>query len=159
MSTIDCIQHHQPITTGVVKSADLFWSVCSFSLINADFDPWVAFGAGKNHTHDSINAVCSSLGERKSYPCSCFTPYQDEIQRQYSEEKENRSGKGGIPTRKLLVTLVHLGTHPFEQLSSHSEPFQRIERLVIIVYDKMSNTLMLTLPELSCSARKGKLWI
>ncbi|CAB3995762.1 Hypothetical predicted protein, partial [Paramuricea clavata] len=49
---------------------------------------------------------------------------------------------------EVTDAFVHLAiSHPFEHLDLHSESFQRIERLVVVVYDKTSNAKNV------CSAR------
>ena len=42
---------------------------------------------------------------------------------------------------EVTDAYVHLAAHPFEHLDLHSESFQRIERLFVVVYDKSSNAM------------------
>ena len=44
----------------------------------------------------------------------------------------NRSGRHGM-LKEVTDASVHLAAHPFEHLDSHSESFQRIKRLVVVV--------------------------
>ncbi|CAB4035903.1 Hypothetical predicted protein, partial [Paramuricea clavata] len=78
---------------------------------NADLEFRVAFGRGKNYTHYSINAICAHLGERCDTTSAC-------------------RGKG----KKSFWQAWNA----YERLDIHSESLQRIERLVVVDYDKLN---------------------
>ena len=53
---------------------------------------------------------------------------------------------------EVTETLAHLASHPFESLDADCEHFRKIERLIVIVYDKASTSLSIkqTRRELFC---------
>ena len=42
---------------------------------------------------------------------------------------------------EVADTFVYLASHPFEPLDSNCENFRKIERLIVLVYDKTSTSL------------------
>ena len=113
---------------------------------------WVAFGVGKNYRLYSINALSTSLGTRRSQHYQYFTRFLDATQpRLFGEKGRSRSGKLGWRLKRLR-TFVYLASHPFEPLDSNCENFCKIERLIVLVYDKTSTSLSInqTRRELFC---------
>ena len=113
---------------------------------------WVAFGVGKNYRLYSINALSTSLGTKRSQHYQYFTRFLDATQpRLFGEKGRSRSGKLGWRLKRLR-TFVYLASHPFEPLDSNCENFCKIERLIVLVYDKTSTSLSInqTRRELFC---------
>ena len=67
------------------------------------------------------------------------------------EQGRSRSGKLGWRLKRLQ-TFVYLASHPFEPLDSNCENFCKIERLILLVYEKTSTSLSInqTRRELFC---------
>ena len=108
-----------------------------FSLVKTqpDLDIWVAFGTGKSFRYYSINAVCSSLGEAKSrtlpiFHAGCVT---------VSAFKGKGKKSAWQAYEQIIDTLVYLADHPFEHLKANSSHFMKIERLIVIMYDRTSH--------------------
>ena len=81
-----------------------------------------------------------------------FTRFLDATQpRLFGEKGRSRSGKLGWRLKRLQ-TFVYLASHPFEPLDSNCENFCKIERLIVLVYDKTSTSLSInqTRRELFC---------
>ena len=105
-------------------------------------DIWVAFGVGKNYRLYSINALSTSLGTKRSQAL----PMLHAI---YGCDKTSASwGKGKksfwqawMAFEEVTDTFVYLASHPFEPLDSNCVNFRKIERLIILVYDKTSASL------------------
>ena len=81
-----------------------------------------------------------------------LTRFLDATQpRLFGEKGRSRSGKLGWRLKRLR-TFVYLASHPFEPLDSNCENFCKIERLIVLVYDKTSTSLSInqTRRELFC---------
>ena len=81
-----------------------------------------------------------------------LTRFLDATQpRLFGEKGRIRSGKLGWRLKRLR-TFVYLASHPFEPLDSNCENFCKIERLIVLVYDKTSTSLSInqTRRELFC---------
>ena len=103
-------------------------------------DVWVAFGMGKAFRFYSINAICSSLGEAKSRALPVFHAMTG------CDTVSAFRGKGKKSTwqawqayEDITDTFVYLAQHPFSRIHIDSEHFKKIERLIVIMYDRTSH--------------------
>ena len=100
-------------------------------------DIWVAFGMGKAFHFYSINAICSSLGEAKSRALPVFHAMTG------CDTVSAFRGKGKKSTwqayEDITDTFVYLAQHPFSRIHIDSEHFKKIERLIVIMYDRTSH--------------------
>ena len=99
-------------------------------------DIWVAFGTSKNYQFYSINAICASLGEQRSRAlpvihtltgCDTTSAFMGKGKTQAWQAYEEVTG-----------TLEYFASHPFEVVNADSDLFVKIERLVVVLYDRTS---------------------
>ena len=102
-------------------------------------DIWIAFGTGKDFRFYSINGLCATLGESRSRALPVFHALTGCDTTSAFRGKGKKSAWQAWQTyEKITDTFQLLATHPFEHLNVHSDHFQTIERLTVILYDKTS---------------------
>ena len=57
---------------------------------------------------------------------------------------------------EVTDAFVRLAEHPFEHLDLHSESFQRIERLFVVVYDNTSNAMNVNSTRMNLFSQKSQ---
>ena len=116
-------------------------------------DIWVAFGVGKNYRHYSINALSTSLGTKRpqAIPMLHLISGSDTTSAFWGKEKKS-FWQAWMAFEEVTDTFVYLASHPFEPLDSNCENFRKIERLIVLVYDKTNTSLSInqTRRELFC---------
>ena len=116
-------------------------------------DIWVAFGVGKNYRLYSINALSTSLGTKRSQalPMLHAISGSDTTPAFWGKGKKS-FWQAWMAFEEVTDTFVYLASHPFELLDSNCENFRKIERLIVLVYDKTSTSLSIsqTRRELFC---------
>ena len=149
-----CIQVRTVDTDVVVVLIGVFHDL---SQINADLDLWVAFGTGMNYTHYSINAICARLGERKSRSLPVFHSLSGcDTTSAFRGKGKKKFWQAWNAYEEVTDAFVHLAAHPFEHLDLDSDSFQRIERLVVIVYDKTSNAMNVNSARMELFSQKSQ---
>ena len=100
---------------------------------------WVAFGTGKYFKFYDITSILITVGE----PKSCALPVFHALTG--CDTTSVFKGKGKISAweawkayEEVTNTLLYLANYPFEHLKVDSAHFQRIQRLIVILYDKSS---------------------
>jgi hypothetical protein len=102
-------------------------------------DIWVAFGMGKKYRFYHINTICSSLGGPKSRALPVFHAYSgSDTTSAFNGKGKKSAWQAWQAYDEVTETFVYLAEHPFQQLNLDSGPFQRLERLTVILYDKTS---------------------
>ena len=116
-------------------------------------DIWVAFGVGKNYRLYSINALSTSLGTKRSQALPMLHAISgcDTTSAFWGKGKKS-FWQAWMAFEEVTDTFVYLASHPFEPLDSNCEKFRKIERLIVLVYDKTSTSLSInqTRRELFC---------
>ena len=112
-------------------------------------DIWVAFGVGKTYKLYSINSTCNSLGASKSRALPMFHALSGSSFRGKGKKSFWQAWKA---FEEVTETLAYLASDPFKSLDADCEHFRKIERLIVIVYDKASTSLSInqTRKELFC---------
>ena len=135
----------QGMKTFVIRTVDtdviVILAGVFFELIagNPLADIWVAFGIGKNFQMYSINAICSYLGEEKAQALPLFHALTGcDTTSAFRGKGKKSAWQAWQAYEEVTGTLRFLATHPFEQFDANSEHFQRIERLVVVLYSKTS---------------------
>ena len=103
---------------------------------------WVAFGVRKNYRHYSINALSTSLGTKRSQALPMLHSISgcDTTSAFWGKGKKS-FWQAWMAFEEVTDTFVYLASHPFEPLGSNCENFRKVERLIILVYDKTSTSL------------------
>ena len=116
-------------------------------------DIWVAFGVRKNYRHYSINALSTSLGTKRSKALPMLHTISgcDTTSAFWGKGKKS-FWQAWMAFEEVTDTFVYLASHPFEPLDSNCENFRKIERLIVLVYDKTSTSVSInqTRRELFC---------
>ena len=116
-------------------------------------DIWVAFGVEKNYRHYSINVLSTSLGTKRSQALPMLHAISgcDTTSAFWGKGKKS-FWQAWMAFEEVTDTFVYLASHPFEPLDSNCENFCKIERLIVLVYDKTSTSLSInqTRRELFC---------
>jgi len=100
-------------------------------------DIWVAFGTGKNFRMDSINAICTYLGEERAQALPMFHALTGcDTTSAFRGKGKKSAWQAWQAYEEVTGTFGFLATRPFEHLDSDSEHFQRIERLIVVLYSK-----------------------
>ena len=100
-------------------------------------DIWVAFGTGKNFRLYSINAICTYLGKERTQALPIFHALTGcDTTSAFRGKGKKSAWQAWQAYDEVTETFEFLATHPFEHLDSDSEHFQRIERLVVVLYSK-----------------------
>ena len=116
-------------------------------------DIWVAFGVGKNYKHYRNNALSTSLGTKRSQalPMLHVISGCDTTSAFWGKGKKS-FWQAWMAFEEVTDTFVYLALHPFEPLDSNRENFRKIERLIVLVYDRTNTSLLInqTRRELFC---------
>ena len=116
-------------------------------------DIWVAFGVGKNYRLYSINALSTSLGTKslQALPMHHAISGCDTASTFWGKGKKSL-WQAWKAFEEVTDTFAYLASPPFEPLDSNCENFRKIERLIVLVYDKTSTSLSInqTRRELFC---------
>ena len=119
---------------------------------------WVAFGMGKAFSHISINDVCTELGDQRSLCVPLFHALSgcDTTSSFYGKGKKSTWLAWEASHEFVTQSLVYLSQNPFHSIKVDSLHFQNIERMVIILYDKMSQhkSVNLSRKEIFCKQSK-----
>ena len=117
-------------------------------------DIWIAFWSGRElQTLQHINALSTSLGTKRSQalPMLHLISGCDTTSAFLGKGKKS-FWQAWMAFEEVTDTFVYLASHPFEPLDSNCENFRKIERLIVLVYDKTSTSLSInqTRRELFC---------
>lgn len=106
---------------------------------NPSLDLWVAFGMGRNYKLININAICTHLGEARSKSLPVFHAISgcDTTSSFYGKSKVS-AWKAWEIYPDVTQTFQFLAENPFWNLTVLSDHFKRLERFVVIMYDKLS---------------------
>ena len=120
-------------------------------------DIWVAFGMSKNYRFYSINAIYYNLGKQKSLALPVFhTLAGCDTTSSFNGKGKKSACQAWQAYEEATETLEHLASHPFEHLNGDSVHFRKIERLIVVLYNRTSplTSINETRQELFC--RKGR---
>ena len=102
-------------------------------------DIWVAFGMGKHYRFYSINALCSSLGAERSHALPVFHALSGcDTTSAFKGKGKKSAWHAWQAYNEVTETFSHLARHPFEVLNVESHHFNKLERLIVVLYDKAS---------------------
>ena len=102
-------------------------------------DIWVAFGMGKNYRFYSINAIYSSLGKQKSQALPVFHALTGcDTTSSFKGKGKKLAWQAWQAHEEATETLQHLASQPFQHLDPESDHFKKIERLIVVLYDRTS---------------------
>ena len=102
-------------------------------------DIWVAFGMGKNYRFYSINTIYSSLGKQKSQALPVFhTLTGCDTTSSFKGKGKKSAWQAWQAYEEATETLEHLTSQPFEHMDPDSDHFKKIERLIVVLYDRTS---------------------
>ena len=121
-------------------------------------DIWVAFGMGKNYRFYHINAICASLGDQQSRALPVFHAFSGcDTTSAFRGKSKKSVWRAWQAYKDVTDTFVHLANHPFQRLDVDADPFKKIERLTVILYDKTSHlsTVNDTRRELFCQKNRA----
>ena len=100
-------------------------------------DIWVAFGTGKNFRLYSINAICTYLGKERTPALPIFHALTGcDTTSAFRGKGKKSAWQAWQAYDEVTESFEFLATHPFEHLDSDTEHFQRIERLVVVLFSK-----------------------
>ena len=103
-------------------------------------DIWVAFGMGKNYRFYHINAICASLGEQQSRALPVFHSFSGcDTTSAFRGKRKKSVWQAWQAYKDVTDTFVYLASHPFQRLDVDADPFQRLERLTVVLYDRTSH--------------------
>ena len=92
---------------------------------------------GQNFRLYSINAICTYLGEERAWALPIFhTLTGCDTTSAFRGKGKKSAWQAWQAYEEVTETFEFLATHPFEHLHSDSEHFQRIERLIVVLYSK-----------------------
>ena len=126
-------------------------------VIQRNLDLWVGFGTGRNFSFISINTICAGLGEARSRSLPVFHALTG------SDTTSTFYGKGKRSAWQawemypgITQTFKFLANNSFHKLTVDSDHFQRIERFIVILFDKLSplNSINKTRMELFCKKNR-----
>ena len=121
-------------TNVIVILAGVFFKLTATNLLA---DIWVTFGTDKNFRLYSINAICTYLGEERARALPIFHALTGCDNTSAFRGKGKKSAwQAWRAYEEVTETFEFLATYPFEHLDSDSEHFQRIERLIVVLYSK-----------------------
>lgn len=100
---------------------------------------WVAFGMGAHFSFISINRVCSNLGENRSRALPVFHAFtgSDTTSSFYGKGKKT-AWQAWQESDDITPALLKIARQPFQPLTIEDDSFKKLERLTIMMYDKMS---------------------
>ena len=94
---------------------------------------------GKNYRFYHINVICATLGEPQSRALPVFHAFSGcDTTSAFNGKGKKSAWQAWQVDEDVTNTFVHLATHPFQLLDLEDEPFQKLERLTVILYDKTS---------------------
>ena len=100
---------------------------------------WVAFGMSKNYRFYDINAIYNNLGKPKSRALPVFHALTGSDTTSFFKGKGKKSSwQAWQAYEQATETLEYIASHPFEHLDEHSNQFKKIERLIVVLYDRTS---------------------
>ena len=106
---------------------------------NSLVDIWVAFGTGKSYKFYHINDIFESLGESRSKSLPVFHAYSGcDTTSSFNGKAKKSAWQAWQSFEEVTKTLEFLADHPFQQLELNDEPFKKLERLTVVLYDKTS---------------------
>ncbi len=122
------------------RSYILVGAYFNLTLTEAQVDIWVAFGMGRNFRFYSITAICSSLGEAKSRALPVFHAVTGcDTVSAFKGKSKKSTWQAWLANEEITETFAYLSSHPFEQLEIDSDHFWKIERLIVIIYNRTSH--------------------
>ncbi len=102
-------------------------------------DIWVAFSMGKNYRFYSINTIYSRLGEQKSRALPVFHALTGcDTTSSFKGKGKKSAWQAWQAYEGATETLQHLASQPFQHLDPDSDHFKKIERLIVVMYDRTS---------------------
>ena len=123
-------------TDVVIILAGAFYELCQTQPLA---DIWIAFGMSKNYRFYSTNAICASLGEQRSRALPVIhTLTGCDTTSTFKGKGKKSAWQARQAYEEVTETLEYLASNPFEILDVHSDHFRKIERLIVILYDRTS---------------------
>ena len=123
-----------------------------------DLDLWVAFGMGRHFSYININTICVSLGEARSRSLPVFHALTgcDTTSSFYGKGKKS-AWQAWELYPDVTSTFEFLAKNAYHQLTTDSAHFKRIERYVVILFDKSSplDSINKTRMELFCKNNRA----
>ena len=102
-------------------------------------DIWIAFGMGKNFRLYSVNAIWATLGEPRSRALPVFHALTGcDTTSSFRGKGKKSAWQAWQAYEEITETFQYLATHPFVHLNTDCGHFQKIERMIVILYDKTS---------------------
>lgn len=125
---------------------------------NPECEVWVAFGMGRNYSIKHVNNICRLLGEHKARSLPVFHALTgcDTTSTFFGKSKLSAWNTWKM-FPDLTPTLESLAKEPFQKLTPDGNIFSKIERFVILMYDKTSphQSVNEARMELFCSSVKA----
>jgi hypothetical protein len=123
-----------------------------------DLDLWVAFGMGRHFSYININTICVILGEARSRSLPVFHALTgcDTTSSFYGKGKKS-AWQAWELYPDVTSTFEFLAKNAYHQLTADSAHFKKIERYVVILFDKSSplDAINKTRMELFCKNNRA----
>ena len=133
------------MTTIKVRTADsdviaiLVGAFFDLTSTQPSVDIWAAFGTGKSFRFYSISDICASIGEQRARALPVFHALSGcDTTSAFRGKGKKSVWQAWQAYDEVTETFCFLAAHPFEHLNVDSDHFQRIERLIVVLYDKTS---------------------
>ena len=157
---------HQGMNTFKVRTVDtdvvviLLGAFFELSQAQPLVDIWIAFGTSKNYRFYNINTMCNILGELKSRAIPVFHSLTGSDTTSFFKGKGKKSAWKAWQVYEEVTetcTFEYLASHPFERLDEDSHHFTKIERLIVVLYDRTSplTSINETREELFCKKNRS----
>ena len=120
-------------------------------------DIWIAFGMGKDFRFYSLNALCSALGDSRSRALPVFHALTGcDTTSAFRGKGKKSAWQAWQAFSEVTETFQYLADHPFEHLSAESGHFRKIERLIVILFDKKVRLVLQIKQGRNCLSQKLK---
>jgi hypothetical protein len=113
---------------------------------------------GKHYRFYHINAICASLGEPRSRALPVFHAFSGcDTTSAFKGKSKKSVCQAWQAYEDVTDTFVYLADHAFHRLDIDGDPFTKLERLTVILYDKTSplSTVNETRRELFCQNNRA----
>ena len=103
-------------------------------------DIWVAFGTGKSFRYLNINTISGHIGESRACALPVFHALNGcDTTSAFKGRGKKTAWQAWQAYEEVTQAFTYLVAHPFQCLDIDSERFKKIERYVVVLYDKTNS--------------------
>lgn len=120
-------------------------------------DTWIAFGMSKNYRFYSVNAIYNYLGKAKSRALPVFHALTGCDTTSFFKGKGKKSSwQAWQAYEEVTEIFEYIASHPFKHLDENSNEFTKIERLIVVLYDRTSHLASINVAREELFCRKNR---